>query len=243
VHVLEKLVFPNQDNRTLKNSENRTQCTYCNRSGHTIDSCYKKHGYPAGYRLYDDGQNNQAHNMIVAADDSFSEHCSKEQEHKDNPFTAQQYQILSEMFKQNGDSGAVQINQVGSFSAYPNHKALKQSSTGNTILNFAIKTEIFWILDSGATNHACTILSAFTAYRKIKPILINLPNGNHVYVEYSGTVIFNKKFFIQDVLYVPQFSFNLISTSKLCLHLNCHLIFFSTHSIIQDNLTREDWFS
>ena len=235
-----KIGFPSQDNRTLKNSGNRKHCTYCNRSGHTIESCYKKHGYPAGYRFYGNGQNNQANNMIVAAaDDSFSEHCAKEQEHKDSPFTAQQYQILSEMFKQNGNSAAAQINQVGSFSADPNHKAFEQSSTGNTILNSAIKNENFWILDSRATDHVCTVLSAFTAYRKIKLILINLPNGNHVYAEYSGTVTFNKKFFLKDVLYVPQFSFNLICTSKLCLHLNCHLIFFSTHCIIQDIITQE----
>jgi len=96
-----KIGFSSQDNRTLKNSGNRKHCTYCNRSGHTIESCYKKHDYLAGYRFYGNGQNNQANNMIVVADDSFSEHCAKEQEHRDSPFTAQQYQILSEMFKQN----------------------------------------------------------------------------------------------------------------------------------------------
>jgi len=112
-----KIGFTSQDNKTLKNSGNRKHCTYCNRSDHTIESCYKKHDYPVGYRFYGDGQNNQANNMILVVDDSFSEHCSKEQEHKDSPFTAQQYQILSEMFKQNGNNGAAQINQVGSFSA------------------------------------------------------------------------------------------------------------------------------
>jgi len=82
---------------------------------------------------------------------------------------------------------------VGSFSADPNHKTLEQSSIGNIVLNSANKTEFFWILDSGAIDHVCIALSSFTTYRNIKPILINLPKGNHVFVEYSGTVIFNKK--------------------------------------------------
>ena len=81
---------------------------------------------------------------------------------------------------------------MGSFSADSNHKTLEQSSTGN-ILNSSNKTRNFWILDSGATDHVCTILSTFTTYKNIKLILINLPNGNHVYAEYSGTVVFNEK--------------------------------------------------
>ncbi|KAF8088934.1 hypothetical protein N665_0526s0007 [Sinapis alba] len=26
----------------------KTKCTYCSRLGHTVDKCYKKHGYPPG---------------------------------------------------------------------------------------------------------------------------------------------------------------------------------------------------
>jgi len=67
-------------------------------SGHAIDSCDKKHGYPPGYRFYSNGQNNQANN-VIASSDNFFEHWSKEQENKDNHFTTQQYQILYEMLK------------------------------------------------------------------------------------------------------------------------------------------------
>ena len=61
----------------------------------------------------------------------------------------------------------------------------------------------------------CIILSAFTTYKSIKPILINLPNGNHVYVEYSGTVVFNNKFYLINVLYVPHFSFTELGGSRV----------------------------
>ena len=32
-------------------SRNRPICTYCGMSGHTVDKCYKKHGYPPGYKI------------------------------------------------------------------------------------------------------------------------------------------------------------------------------------------------
>ncbi|XP_052479621.1 uncharacterized protein LOC128034818 [Gossypium raimondii] len=33
-----------------KSSVDSRQCTYCGGSSHTIDTCYKKHGYPPGYK-------------------------------------------------------------------------------------------------------------------------------------------------------------------------------------------------
>ena len=75
--------------------------------------------------------------------------------------------------------------------------------------------------------------------KNIKPIPISLPNGCHVFAKYSGTVIFNHKFYLIDVLYVPQLSFILVSTSKLSLNLNCNLIFSSNNCVIQDNQTKE----
>ena len=50
---------------------------------------------------------------------------------------------------------------------------------------------------------------------------------------------FSNKFYLNNVLYVPEFTFNLISTSKLASNLNCHLTFSSKDCVIQDNLTKE----
>ena len=32
------------------NKKERPLCTYCNMLGHTVDKCYKLHGYPPGYK-------------------------------------------------------------------------------------------------------------------------------------------------------------------------------------------------
>jgi len=93
-------------------------------------------------------------------------------------------------------------------------------------------------LDSEVTDHVCSSLSEFTSYKNIKPIPISLLNGHHVFAKYYGTVIFNHKFYLIDVLYVPQFSFNLSFTSKLSLNLNCNLMFSSNSHVIQDNQTQ-----
>ncbi|XP_068477383.1 uncharacterized protein [Phaseolus vulgaris] len=222
-----KVGFPNQDNMNSK-SNTRKVCTYCNRNGHTVDTCYKKHGYPPGYKSYNSNRTNQI-NSLITTDGVFSEPCLKEQEKRDYQLTAHQIQIINDVLRQNNNDtppNPIQVNQVDSFSADPNAHEL--SSMGNS-----------WIVDSGATDHVCTVLSAFTSYKTIKPVLINLPNGQHVFANYSGTVVFTNKLYLLDVLYIPQFTCNLISASKLSLHLKCNLIFSPPHCLIQDNLSKE----
>jgi len=138
------------------------------------------------------------------------------------------YQILSDIFKQNRSNNddnnmvnSTQVNQVGSFSTHFAHQVTDQPPTGNS----SIKTIFWWVLDSGAINHVCVSLSHLVSYKPIKHVLINLPNGHHVLAKYFGTVVFNKKFFLSNVLYVPKFTFNLISVSKITSDLDCRLIF------------------
>jgi len=157
-------------------------------------------------------------------------------------FTAQQYQVLSALIKQNSINSVanqppVQLNQVGSFAV---NKDQKDSSTGNAIFSNLYSTvKGSWILDSGATDHVCTCLSDFTSYKIIKLVLVSLSNGHRFYTSCSGTVAFSNKLYLTDVLYVPKFTFNLVSASKLALNWNCHLIFSSKDCVIQDNLTKE----
>jgi len=130
---------------------------------------------------------------------------------------------------------------VGSFSAGP--KAHESSSTGKNSFTFLHHTHNSWIVDSGAIDHVCTVLSAFTSYKTIKPVLIDLPNGQHIFANYSGAVVFTNKFYLLDVLYIPQFTCNLISISKLSLNLKCNLIFSPTMSYTGQPLQRVNLFS
>ncbi|PNX75766.1 peptide transporter PTR2, partial [Trifolium pratense] len=47
--------------------------------------------------------------------------------------------------------------------------------------------------DSGANDHICSSLHWFSSFYKIKPIHVNLPNGNSVIVKYAGNDLSSKK--------------------------------------------------
>lgn len=92
-----------------------------------------------------------------------------------------------------------------------------------------------WILDTGVTNHICHSLSKFHSYKRIEPVFVKLPNGSNILTQHSGTVYFSENLFLNNVLYIPSFNFNLISVSQLINSLNCKLTFLDTSCHIQDS--------
>jgi len=92
----------------------------------------------------------------------------------------------------------------------------------------------FWILDSGATDHICSSLTHFTSYYQINLISAKLPNGNQVIANYSRSVFINQDHVLDNVLYIPNFTFNLLSVAKLIDNLSCVIIFYSNGCHIKD---------
>nr|KYP62154.1 Copia protein [Cajanus cajan] len=109
-----------------------------------------------------------------------------------------------------------------------------QPSNGNLVLlNINTHhTKAFWVLDSSATDHISSSLSHFFTYSLIKPIAVKLPNGDHVYATHSGVIKFSDQFVLSNVL--SNFTFNLISISKLVSSLHCKLTFLPNSCFIQD---------
>ena len=128
-----------------------------------------------------------------------------------------------------GNTAPNQSKQVASIS----------SCTVNTPLNpgkpsFTHAHHTSWILDSWATDHVTCSLHNFHSYTQINPIKVKLPNGHHVHATHSGTVQLSPNLTLHDVLYIPTFTFNLISISKLVSSTNCELIFSSTSCVLQE---------
>ena len=92
----------------------------------------------------------------------------------------------------------------------------------------------FWIIDSGATDHITCSFNDFLSFSKIQPMRIHLPNCSVIAAHISGTVQLSPHFIIHDVLYVPNFKFNLISISKLLSSLKYTLTFSNSHCQIQE---------
>jgi len=70
-------------------------------------------------------------------------------------------------------------------------------------------------------------LTHFTSYHQINPISVKLPNGNQVITNYSGSVFINQDHLLDNVLYISNFTFNLLSVAKLIDNLSCVIIFYS----------------
>ncbi|MCH79834.1 peptide transporter PTR2 [Trifolium medium] len=95
-----------------------------------------------------------------------------------------------------------------------------------------------WILDSGATYHVCDSLSFFTAYREVHAIPVKLPNGNIVTTNIVGDINITSQITLKNVLYMPHFSFNLISVSRVSQDLGCVFAFTDTLCFIQNSMQK-----
>lgn len=91
-----------------------------------------------------------------------------------------------------------------------------------------------WIVDSGASDHIICNERFFSKSKKLDfPISVQLPNGNATYVTMIGTVILSPLITLQNVFYVPEFHFNLISVSRACKENSCRVLFNHDHCLFQ----------
>jgi len=86
-----------------------------------------------------------------------------------------------------------------------------------------------WILDTGATDHVTYNKRNFITFYKIKPVNINLPNGSSIKACHAGTVQFSNDLIIFNVLYILEFSFNIIFVHRLIEDINYKLTFYSKY--------------
>ncbi|GAU35284.1 hypothetical protein TSUD_274860 [Trifolium subterraneum] len=124
-------------------------CTYCHKTNHVVENCYKKHGFPPGFRFRDgtvagSKHNGQASTNCVDAEDQDQEHTSDKRVVAF--FSSEEYQALMALLKSNSRSaGESSSSQVNSFS-----KCFPSSASNDKQGNGFIQ----WILDNGATDHA-----------------------------------------------------------------------------------------
>jgi hypothetical protein len=194
------------------------KCTYCHKNNHTVDNCFRKHGFPPGYRFKDGtvvgsknhGQNHASANCV----DSDDSDVKSTIDNRVATFSSEEYQALMSLLRSNTKSageGPSQVNNITKCIASSYND--KQGNVPNHLDT--------WILDSGATDHVCAALSLFTAYRQVNVIPVKLPNGNIVTTDTIGDIKLTSEITLKNVLYMPHFSFNLISVSRVTQDLNC----------------------
>ncbi|XP_019198085.1 PREDICTED: uncharacterized protein LOC109191867 [Ipomoea nil] len=189
--------------------KNVPKCTFCGMSGHTVEKCFKKHGYPPGW---------------------IPGYKSKNKANKN----AQQNQQPSPSFVNQGQnqgaqasaSAAVTVNKTGMRPDFSNLS--DESKEGRFIseshINAILNCPKVWILDSGATNHITCSLDYLDNYQKLNDISVKLPNGQSIQVAYIGEVRLFPNLLLKNVLYIPTFTFNIISASKLISQAGCIIL-------------------
>ncbi|XP_012835096.1 PREDICTED: uncharacterized protein LOC105955841, partial [Erythranthe guttata] len=231
----------NQFYNTGFKKKERSFCTHCNMQGHTVEKCYKLHGYPPSYKPQKSRFSSPA-NQVSGFDSSLDSHSSDSgvsSQHVDGylqsmtPSQCQQFMSMfsSHMAAQQQQSAASAQPQS---SAHGADTATVSCVTGTCALSGAPSlSSTDWILDSGASKHICHDKQLFINLRSVRYSRVLLPDSSVLIVSFVGDVRLSKEIFLTGVFYVPQFKFILISVSA-SLHPNQYLIGFSTfYYIIQ----------
>ncbi|KAL6315352.1 hypothetical protein AAG906_000458 [Vitis piasezkii] len=202
--------------------------------GHTIDKCYKPHGYPPRYkpRSKNSMGEAQAHQTTFVVSDNIgsassdatlgalaSNQCQQliallsSQLHRSTTVTL-------ESQEQGASSGS---NFLGKyyFSSSFSHNSIPPNS---------------WVLDTGATHHVCISLHLFKTSLLSRNSNVTLPNGHFVPITRIGSIELFTGLVVDDVLYVLQFRFNLFSISALTQFHHCSVHFLSESCLIQDRM-------
>ncbi|CAJ2647171.1 unnamed protein product [Trifolium pratense] len=133
----------------------------------------------------------------------------------------------------NPSSGSTSSHQVNSSQSFGPSSNGRQGSVSFSSFCCHI-TQGSWILDSGASDHICGSLHWFDSYNQINPISIRLPTGHISIARFSGTIKFSNHLVLHNVLFVPNFTLNLISVSKMCKALGCTISFNGSLCLIQE---------
>jgi hypothetical protein len=203
-----------------KSSSNRV-CTFCGRDNHTIDTCFKKHGLPPHLR----GKASANAAIEGDTDDTIADQAVTTGSSTITQDQAMQLITLLQNSFPNPSSGATTSNQVGSAS-FIGHSPMNKGMCHSNLKTCSLDT---WILDSGASHHICNSVQWFHSYNAITPVPIRLPNGDHVFACFSGSIHFSPSFIITEVFCVPNFSINLMSVSKLVQKSNYSVAFHASY--------------
>ena len=125
------------------------------------------------------------------------------------------------------------------------HESLKGVSTPSMLVwsgkpnTCLFSSSSKWVINSGATNHMTGNFNLFITFQPhLSTSTVTLADGSTSCVLRLGTIHPTPLIILTSVMSLPQFSFNLISMSKLTRTLNCSISFFPDYCLIQDLLTK-----
>jgi hypothetical protein len=214
----------------------RPVCSHCGITGHTVEKCYKIHGYPPGYKPRGRAAANQVTAPSMGNQGSAPLSITSEQCQQLLSFLNSQ--MSNEASTSNHQAATAVMANSSNFSGILHHSQIlhspKHTVFSTKIVNRNAYSNGTWVIDTGATDHMVYSTKLFTKITSTIHTTVELPNGESALVTHIGTVKISESLILADVLCVPSFSFNLISVSKLTSSLNCCIFFLSNLCFIQD---------
>ena len=217
-------------------------CEHCKRPGHTMDRCYKIHGYPN--KSQGKGKGGYSHTVNRKAYNSWTEQPAQEASVNQpeiqtstlpglNPDQSKQlYQFLANLTSGNtSKSSEPEVNTANMAGICSSMTAVHHT---NVICFTCQLGNDAWIIDSGASDHMSYDANFLHDLRLLDtPIHVSLPNGQKVQVSQYGTLKLNDWIELHHVLLVPHFKYNLLSVKQLAKQLHCDVIFSETLCTLQ----------
>jgi len=123
-------------NKSFHVRKDRPICSHCGISGHTVEKCYRIHGFPPGYK-FNRGKNAPPSVNQVSG-------CNTSQ----LPITYEQCQQLINMFKPSISEHDSSVNQVSSFATKESEVSMQGENMTNTGDSSLTNDMQFYALDS-----------------------------------------------------------------------------------------------
>ncbi|KAK8348906.1 hypothetical protein V6Z11_A06G109600, partial [Gossypium hirsutum] len=195
-------------------------CDHCKVKGHKRENCFWLIGYPPDFKFTKRETVNSSNSMVtnVIAAETVDKMANVDLSHtlQAPVFTQAKYQkILSLLNKESSIAVAA---------------SLAETSLAGMVLPCE------WILDTSATNHMLSdfhyLESAISCASSSS--CVRLATGSSSSITHTGSCTISPDIKLANVLYIPDFRYNLLSISKLTKDLHCFVSFYPHFCIFQD---------
>ncbi|XP_074355693.1 uncharacterized protein LOC141695336 [Apium graveolens] len=219
---------------TRSSSDRFNVCTACGGKGHVADKCWTVLGYPRWHYKYNghySGSTTKSarwNNNKPPGKPRMANVVQGSVDGETSPVMFSQQQ-LEQLFKMLPGSS---LNNSENIEDSP------FSGMINTNKMYVKSNE--WIVDYEASDHMTSSLNNLLNVKHAPPnFTINLPTGATSKISHIGDVILKSGLKLLNVLYVPQFTHNLLSINKLAKNNACDVIFYPGKCLILDRMTKQ----